>query len=98
MALCLFRMTRMVLFTASPTAIRLVNMPVKQNRKNRASAFTLIELLVVIAIIAILASLLLPTLARAKSKARQASCFSNLRQIGLAFTIYLGDHEDRFPD
>jgi prepilin-type N-terminal cleavage/methylation domain-containing protein len=65
--------------------------------ESKHRGFTLIELLVVIGIIAILAAFLFPVFARAREKARQATCVSNCRQIGMALMMYAQDHDEMMP-
>ncbi len=72
----------------------MVNRAIRKMRRG----FTLIELLVVIAIIAILAAILFPVFAKAREKARQASCASNLKQLGLAITQYTQDYDENLPN
>jgi prepilin-type N-terminal cleavage/methylation domain-containing protein len=82
-------------------SIRLgVLMSRSQNRlsASRIQAFSLIELLVVMAVIAILAALLLPSLSSAQAKGRQIACLNNLRQLQMAWTMYLGEHNNVMPE
>jgi prepilin-type N-terminal cleavage/methylation domain-containing protein len=69
----------------------------ERSRRGAPRGFTLIELLVVIAIIAILAAMLLPALVRAKEKAKECACLSNLHQTGLALHLYAGDAAEWLP-
>jgi len=68
-----------------------------KNYKAKDLGFTLIELLVVIAIISILAAILFPVFAQAREKARQITCASNLKQIGVATLLYTEDYDEGFP-
>lgn len=71
-----------------------MRMPFRSSRPLMRAAFTLIELLVVIAIIAIIAALLFPVFAKAREKARQITCVSNERQIGLGILMYVQDNDE----
>ena len=70
---------------------------IPNSRPGRPCGFTLIELLVVIAIIAILAGLLLPALAKAKQRAKDTECLSNLKQITIGFRMWANDNDHTFP-
>lgn len=74
-----------------------MNLPSCRSNKLSKQGFTLIELLVVIAIIAILAAILFPVFAKARGKARQMVCLSNLKQIGMAVTQYTQDFDEVYP-
>src|ERR1017187_7362001 len=67
------------------------------SRRFNQSAFNLVALLVIVAVLAILAAMLLPALARAKTKSTSINCVNNLKQTGLAFRVWEGDNGDKYP-
>jgi prepilin-type N-terminal cleavage/methylation domain-containing protein/prepilin-type processing-associated H-X9-DG protein len=69
----------------------------RQSGRSR-TGFTLVEMLIVVAIIAVLAAIVSPSLAKAREKARQANCLSNLRQMGSAVLMYVQDYDETFPN
>jgi prepilin-type N-terminal cleavage/methylation domain-containing protein len=77
---------------ALPTASRYY-----ASHPGRRRGFTLIELLVVIAIIAVIAAIVFPVFAQVREKGRATTCLSNMKQLGLAFSQYLGDHDGQYP-
>ena len=77
--------------------MKLINGVKPTQTSNNRKAFTLIELLVVIAIIAILAAILFPVFAQVREKARQTSCASNMKQLGLGIIQYVQDYDETYP-
>jgi|SRR5579871_6361457 len=67
------------------------------SKRGRNRGFSFVELLIIIAIIAIIAGLLLPALARGKSKSIQVQCMNNLRQVGIGFRLWSDDNNDMYP-
>jgi len=78
--------------------MRIANQNAWRRRQANAKGFTLVELLVVIGIIAVLIGILLPSLNKARKASRTTACLSNLRQAGLAFTMYTNENKGRLPD
>lgn len=77
--------------------VKMKTLSIMNRRQGGMRFFTLIELLVVISIIAILASLMLPALGKARSTSKRIVCTGKMKQIGIAWGMYLGDYEDYFP-
>src|ERR1044071_3122629 len=71
-------------------------MKLSPNTPNR-SAMTLLEVLIVLFVVALLAGALLPAVSKAKPRSSRINCVSNLKQIGLAWRMWSGDHSDKFP-